>query len=280
MEKIMLQDFTRPAFEEYLEKNHDVVCLLTMGSIEQHGPHLPLGTDTYAVLATCKEVARRTGCFVVQPCWPGFSPHHLGFKGSLTFTAETLQKIYLEVIGSLSHHGVKRFIIVNGHGGNVPFIPYIVLKAKRDYGATVVNRRSFSVRARPVTKEERDAMVVRAAALSSHAGPGETSNVLVKNPELVEMDRIKGWKNTTTVPREIVKLVDVEYLKSLSEEEQVMAATLRRAYLPDSHILTSSGVWGSLDPNDTDLERARTQEERSIESIVKFIKMWREKIPV
>ncbi|MFP4200081.1 MAG: creatininase family protein, partial [Clostridia bacterium] len=84
---------TRPAFEEYLESEPNPVAIIPLGSIEQHGPHLPLGTDSLAALAAAREVAGRTNSFVVQACLPGYSPHHMGFKGTITFKPKTLSLV-------------------------------------------------------------------------------------------------------------------------------------------------------------------------------------------
>jgi len=73
--------------------------ILPVGSTEQHGPHLPVGTDT----------------MVAPPLWFGWSPHHMVLPGTITIRPEILIEITSDIIGSLNQHGFDKFIFVNGH---------------------------------------------------------------------------------------------------------------------------------------------------------------------
>jgi creatinine amidohydrolase len=121
---VMLHELTRPDVEEWLRSDPVPVAIIALGSCEQHGPHLPLGMDTLHATAYARAVAERTNSIAVAPCLPGYSPHHMGFPGTLTFRDTTLRDILYDVCESLGRHGVKRQVIVNGHGGNREIIAY------------------------------------------------------------------------------------------------------------------------------------------------------------
>jgi len=141
LSKFWVQELTRPAFEDWLENEENPVVVIGIGSIEQHGPHLPLGMDSLAVKARIHKVASRTNSVCVHPCWPGYSPHHMGFAGTITFSWETLMGVLMDTIGSLAYHGVKRFVLMNGHGGNTATMNLVAQTAKREFD---VNRKNVN----------------------------------------------------------------------------------------------------------------------------------------
>jgi creatinine amidohydrolase len=96
------------------------VLILPLGSVEQHGNHMPLGTDTLLAHSVSLAAAQRlTGkVAVLPPPWYGFSAHHMRFAGSVTLRAETLMAVAQDIVGSVVKHGFRRILLVNGHGGN------------------------------------------------------------------------------------------------------------------------------------------------------------------
>ena len=90
------------------------VCILPVGSTEQHGPHLPLGTDTMVAIAISEEAAARTGSIVAPPLWFGWSPHHMILPGTITIRPEILTELVCDVAQSLVSHGCTRFVFLNG----------------------------------------------------------------------------------------------------------------------------------------------------------------------
>ncbi len=101
------------------------IALLPTGACEQHGPHLPMETDSYLVTSVCTEALERVSerapalDVLVLPTLPvGISPHHLDFPGTLSLSAMTYMQIIQELCQSMHRHGFRRVLIVNGHGGN------------------------------------------------------------------------------------------------------------------------------------------------------------------
>lgn len=100
----------------------DAVVVLPVASVEQHGPHLPVGVDTILCSGVCKAAAERAGDIgiVVTPTlWCGMAEHHMAFGGTFTFDIPTYRAVLLSLLKSIERHGFHRVLIVNGHGGNI-----------------------------------------------------------------------------------------------------------------------------------------------------------------
>lgn len=100
----------------------DTIVVLPVASIEQHGPHLPVGVDTILCSGVCKAAAERAGDIdvVVAPTlWCGMAEHHMAFGGTFTFDIPTYRAVLLSFLKSIERHGFRRVLIVNGHGGNI-----------------------------------------------------------------------------------------------------------------------------------------------------------------
>jgi creatinine amidohydrolase len=95
------------------------ICLVPVGSLEQHGEHLPVFTDSLLAEHMCLEAARRarSDVLVTPPLWTGFSPHHLRFGATVTLGSSTFAALVRETVASL-RSWCTRVIVVNGHGGN------------------------------------------------------------------------------------------------------------------------------------------------------------------
>ena len=156
------------------------VVLLPVGSTEQHGPHLPLGTDHL----TAAEVARRTaarGGWLVLPTVPvGVSEHHRQFWGTLWVEPGVLRDYVVGIARSLASHGVRRLVFVNGHGGNT---------AALDEAARVLRREGIFAFVFAWWRAIPEVIAQTIETGGSHAGEMETSAVLAFAPELVDAAR-------------------------------------------------------------------------------------------
>ncbi|MGC0251826.1 creatininase family protein [Pseudactinotalea sp. Z1748] len=95
------------------------VVVVPIGATEQHGPHLPLGTDFIMAHTVATRAAEQVeGVLVTPPIWTGFSPHHMQFAGTVSLRTNTLMAVIRDVAESLWHHGIRRILFLNGHGGN------------------------------------------------------------------------------------------------------------------------------------------------------------------
>ncbi len=165
--------------------------LIPVGSIEDHGPHLPLNTDNIIVESVCFEVARRVPDEILSlPVLPiGFEHHHMDFPGSLTASMETLLDYFSSAAISVARHGFTHIMLVNGHGSNASLVELAARQAVLETGAIVAamagNAAVDDVLVRDLIAQHRK---------SEHGGIGhacefETSMMLYLRPDLVQMDK-------------------------------------------------------------------------------------------
>ncbi|MFQ6053355.1 MAG: creatininase family protein [Candidatus Bathyarchaeia archaeon] len=269
LERFWIWELTRPAFEDWLENEPAPVAIIGIGSVEQHGPHLPLGMDSLYVRAFIHEVAKRTNSVCVHPCWPGYSPHHMGFPGTITFSEDTLLGILLDTIDSLAAHGVKRLLLVNAHGGNRNILNLTVQLGKRYSGVMVSapSGPSETETAKKVAERQKRHWDV-------HSGPTETSSALLLFPELVEMGRLEGWEPTLRLDPRLMEFMDPD-----RDDFEIVSQVRAACSEPDTDDFTSSGVYGTNDPRTADPEEARRRFEERVQFLVDFINVWKT-IPV
>lgn len=163
------------------------VVVLPIGSVEQHGNHMPVGTDTilaHEVSLAASRVADEV--VVMPPPWYGFSAHHMRFPGSVTLRAETLMAVVEDVVASVVAHGFLRILVVNGHGGNGGIIDVLASTlGNKHYGKARVATLTYFTLARDAIAALRKSE----AGGMGHACEFETSLVQHLRPDLVKIDR-------------------------------------------------------------------------------------------
>ncbi len=117
MDRVLIERMSWVEFEQAM-KETDVI-VIPVGSLEEHGPHNPLGVDIHAA-AACAELIGRKSRALVAPVMPfGDARSLLGFPGTVSIDTELLRQVIVAYAESFIEHGAKRFLFVNGHGGNV-----------------------------------------------------------------------------------------------------------------------------------------------------------------
>ncbi|MFD8387517.1 creatininase family protein [Streptomyces sp. NPDC059679] len=166
-------------------------AVLPLGATEQHGAHLPMSVDSDHADRLGVLVAERLGDALVLPTVRiGCSSHHLGFAGTLSLRAETLEAICADCCASLATHGFRRVLIFSAHIGNYPVLGDIEpkLAARLPSGLDVI---AFADSA-AVLRAWRDA-AQRVAGLADHVGGhadvAESSIMLAVRPDVVRNDR-------------------------------------------------------------------------------------------
>lgn len=190
METVELEKMTWTETEQKLNDGY-LTVLFACGSTEQHGPHLPLCTDTVLGTETAVRAARALGKTLVAPTVrPGCSEHHMGFPGTLTLSFDTFVRVLDDYCTSLARHGFKRIVFFSSHGGNTDLmVAHYPVIAKK------LADRSLVFLALPgLDAMERQARFLLERGISRsragvHAGFAETAEMLVVAPELVKMDR-------------------------------------------------------------------------------------------
>lgn len=166
------------------------VVVVTLGATEQHGAHLPVGTDSMTAQHIAHMAATQAGdagteVIVAPPVWWGYSRDHLGFPGTLTLSHRTLTNLLVELGQSVTANGFSRVLFLNGHGSNDRLL-YYVLRDIQDATPT-----PCALAAVTYWKLASDVVAAKRESTTggmAHACEFETSLMLNSNPELVQMD--------------------------------------------------------------------------------------------
>ncbi len=170
-----LTALTQPEAERALAGG---VAILATGSVEQHGGHLPLGTDAFAALTVAERVAARVGAPVLPLSPVGVAPYHASWPGSLSITPQTFINLLVDVCAGLAHAGVSRVLIVNWHEGNTPSVRVGADEVQQKLPLRVVVAEAHIITS-SLFPEEME---------FTHAGAMETAAVLAYQPSLVNLD--------------------------------------------------------------------------------------------
>jgi creatinine amidohydrolase len=134
--EVRLERLSQPEAEKRLTSSRTAV--LAPGSVEQHGPHLPLGTDAFAADALAHAVANQLAAVLVPLPLIGVSPYHRGWTGSLSLQPQTLIAVIRDVCECLAQDGVDKVLLVNWHEGNTPTLRLAAEEVQRRLHMMVV----------------------------------------------------------------------------------------------------------------------------------------------
>ncbi len=164
--------------KKMLRKNDTLI--IPVGTIEAHGSHLPLGTDVLIPEYIANKIAEKLHALVAPPIYYGVTRSLLGFPGSFAISEETLERIIYEIILSAKRHGLRFFIVINGHGGNITAIRNAARKLwlEHEIPIAIVH---WWIYASEITKEEFNQS-------PAHAGVDETAAILAINEKLVKKE--------------------------------------------------------------------------------------------
>ena len=175
--------------EEYL-KTKDTI-LVPMASTEQHGPHLPLYTDTITAIEISERISEAIGVLHTPPLWAGYSPQHMygpgQGRGTVTLRASTLLNLMNDVARSLIHHGFNRIIFINGHGSNVKVVDPVLRKLRYETGALISFVKPYMERYTGILEGLMENPPEETPGW--HSSELETSQDMAWNPDLVRMER-------------------------------------------------------------------------------------------
>jgi creatinine amidohydrolase len=183
IDTVWLHEMRWPQIQQLRDSKAGVV-IIPVGSVEQHGYHLPLGTDSMVAIRLAEDAARRTNALITPPLWFGWSPHHLALPGTISIRAEILTEMIFDVVSSLATHGLDRFIIVNGHRiVNIPWLQISAEKAQRELNVKVAIYDPAWMSKEIVDQLEFGEL--------GHADEIETSHMLHVMPHLVRMEEAR-----------------------------------------------------------------------------------------
>ncbi|MGH3737119.1 MAG: creatininase family protein [Micromonosporaceae bacterium] len=175
----MLDDLITTATSTEESERGASVALLPVGSFEQHGSHLPLITDTVVACAIAAEIAKSYPVLRLPPLTVSCSHEHAAWAGTVSISAKTLYATINDIAASLERSGIRKLVIVNGHGGN-----YVLSNVVQEANVTEP-RMSLFPTSRDWVKARDDAGLVSDFHEDMHGGEIETSILLDVWPELI-----------------------------------------------------------------------------------------------
>jgi len=243
-------ELTQPEVEKELNENGLVI--IPTGSVEQHGPHLPLGTDYYAIEAICERVAKKMGGLLVPFPHVGVTPFHMSFAGSITFSQETFMQVFKDICDSLIKHKAKKIVVVNWHEGNTGAINTICARLQVEYPDVV-----FVISQACYIAEK-----LYSDVGLNHGGALEVLPVMGYRPELVHLDR-------ATNPSPVERAKKMDALRRRREAYPI---------IPDIRIMYPTGWYGDLEictPENAEifLEKISDHVVASVEETLKEMEM-------
>jgi creatinine amidohydrolase len=253
MEQFRWEQNTAPALAGAIAE--DPVVVLPVGSVEQHGRHVPVGCDALSA----ETVARRAAAAVAAPprvlvlptLWYGYSPHHMRFPGSLTLGSETYITLLCEIATAVLRNGVRRVVILNGHGGNIASVDVAAGRlGEAWHGKARIAGVTYWHLVAHRTAEFRDSV----AGGMGHACEFETSFLLAVVPDQVRMDEA-----VTHYPKTPSPLVSTD-----------LFGTSRARIYNDFRDLSPSGTLG--DPSLASAEKGERIVAACVEEFAKFLR--------
>jgi creatinine amidohydrolase len=218
------------------------VVIFPVGSVEEHGEHLPLCTDSVQPEYVALEVAKQTGCLVAPPFRYGILNAGRNFSGSLTVQFNTLLSVAKDILSELSRNGFNRVIVLSGHAGSSHMV---ALRLAAQEVVRQNGEENGRQRTRIMVLSDYDFAEELASELAppndGHAGAIETSRVMAIRPDLI---KAKGVPSKYDMPRFEVVLHPEQYFPS--------------------------GVHG--DPTAASVEKGQKINQHVVEQVVKLVK--------
>jgi creatinine amidohydrolase len=229
------------------------LVIIPAGAFEQHGPGMPLATDTIRAEHVAELVALElAGSAVIGPSVPvGVSPHHLAFAGTVTLTTTTLAAVVREYAGSLHRHGWRKILVITGHGGNNATLTTVAQDL-------LTTHSDLQFAWTPLTSLAADVVAgMRVSEVHGHSGEAETAQMLHLAPHLVHTERLAPG---TTHAGEL----DPVHQLSLRGGHPTLTVRYDR--------LSPNGVLG--DPRNATREDGRAIVDAAVARIVAFTRTW------
>ncbi len=182
--RVRIAELTKDEFAVAMGEGRWV--LLPLGTVEQHGPHLPLGTDLIYAERICELVARQVNGLVAPALPYGICRSMRNFPGTVSLTPQTLTAVLREILAEYARHGARRIALISGHAETAQLeamreAALSLVTARPDLTALVIGPYDFLD---PIRKE------AGLTGTDGHAGSLETSQMLALDPEDVRLDRM------------------------------------------------------------------------------------------
>ncbi len=173
-----ISDLTSPRVSEQIRRNP--VAVLPFGSVEQHGPHLPNGTDTIAAEVVAEAVAEELDALLVSVGPYGITPIHAGHPGTISLSRPTFEALLRDICSELIDMGINRLVFVNWHEGNIASIDGVATDIQKAHPDVYVITSHACYVAQRIYRSHGGEL--------THGGGIEVMSVMARNPALVHVE--------------------------------------------------------------------------------------------
>ncbi len=195
MAVLFLDRMTWPDIAEQIKGGRDTI-VVPFGSTEQHGRHLPLGTDSVIGDELGRGLAERLNAFLAPTVRLGCSEHHLAFSGTISLAQETFRSVVKDVVGSLCRHGFRKIILLPTHGGNFAPLKRALAQIGPVEGVRIIGFTDLDGLLATAFRSSAK-FGVSPVKSGAHSGEWETSVMLHLRGEEVKMERaVEGWQGS------------------------------------------------------------------------------------
>ncbi|MBA3726667.1 MAG: creatininase family protein [Armatimonadetes bacterium] len=202
-------------WQEVRDASRELVCVIPTGSLEQHGPHLPLLTDTLLCTAVAKQAEVRTAdkSLLLPGIWLGCSAHHMAMDGTATASSQTYVSVLTDVVTSFMTHGFRKFLVLNGHGGNTEQNGVALRELKRGHPNDLLSHADYYGLVGP------DGEKAMQGPLKTirHSCEAEVSMMLHLHQDLVRVDKLRD-DGLTLQPKAPARLSIIQNYDEITEE--------------------------------------------------------------
>ena len=174
------------------------IAVLPVAAVEQHGPHLPLNVDASllqgVIDAALPQIPAHVPVLFLPPQNIGFSTEHTSYPGTLTLSPATIIALWTELGACVARAGMKKLLLLNGHGGQVSVMDIVARELRVQHGLMVYSSSWFSL---PLPEDVNAQFSAQEHRFGIHAGQIETSMMLHLAPGTVHMERAQNWRSTS-----------------------------------------------------------------------------------
>ena len=177
---MILENITMEDYKRHLKKTKTVI--FPFGTVEEHGRHLPLNTDTLIIYEILKRIVQKRKVFLAPPVYYGVCTSTSQYPGTISITPETLRRLTLDLVRDAYKKGLRNFLLISGHGGGQH------MYALKEVAEVLIDELE-GIRIAPVSPYDvlhKELSELAETPNDSHAGEIETSLVLALAPELVK----------------------------------------------------------------------------------------------
>ena len=175
-----------------------VVAVLPVAAIEQHGPHLPLSVDATllqgVIDAALPQLPAELPVLFLPPQNVGLSPEHIRFPGTLTLSPATVIALWTEIGECVARAGIQKLLLFNGHGGQVSVMDIVARELRQRCGLLVYSASWFSL---PLPDAVAGQFSAEEHRFGIHGGEIETSMMLHLAPATVRMEHARDWRSSS-----------------------------------------------------------------------------------